>query len=97
MSIELKYNWLGSSRCGKNHNWLGSSQYDFDKNIISYNLLIKKYKLGENWFSLVQFHLVHSSVQVPTWLWSKSSIGLIGTKGLCIGFIDIDALVGQYQ
>ena len=54
-------------------------------------------KLGEIWFSVVRFHLVHSSVQVPTWWWSKSSFSLIGTKGLCIGCIDSEALMGQYQ
>ena len=54
-------------------------------------------KLGVIWFSLVRFHLIHSSVQVPTWWWSKSSFGLIGMKGICIGFIDSGALMGQYQ
>ena len=42
------------------------------------------------WFLLVQF-----SVQVPTWWWSKSSRGLIVTKGVCICFSDIVAPVGH--
>ena len=46
--------------------------------------------------SVVLFCLVHFSVQVCTWWWSKSSRFLIGTKGICIGFIDIIALVGNY-
>ena len=54
-------------------------------------------KLGEILISVVRFHLVHSCVQVPTWWWSKSSFGLIGTKGICIDFIDSGALLGQYQ
>ena len=52
-------------------------------------------KLGEIIFLMVRFHLVHFSVQVPTKLWSKPSCGLIGTKGICIGFSDFVALVGQ--
>ena len=52
-------------------------------------------KLGGIIFSLVQFHLVHFSVKVPTRLWSKSSCCLIDTKILCIDFIDIVALIGQ--
>ena len=54
-------------------------------------------KLGDIWFSVVQFHLVHSCVQVPTWWWSKSPFGLICTKGLCIRFIDSGALMRKYQ
>ena len=46
-------------------------------------------------FSVVQIHLVHFSVQVATWRWSGYSYGLIVTEGLCIGFSDIVALVGQ--
>ena len=45
---------------------------------------------------MVQLCLVHFSVQVPTWWWYKSSRCLIGTKGLCINFVDIVALMGQY-
>ena len=45
---------------------------------------------------MVRFHLVHFSVQVTTWWFSKSSCGLICTKGLCIGFDDIGGLVGKY-
>ena len=45
---------------------------------------------------MVQLRLVNFSVQVPTWWWSKSSCGLIGTKGICISFIEIVALMGQY-
>ena len=52
-------------------------------------------KVGEISFSVVQLHLVHFSAQVPTRLWSKSSRGLIGTKGICIGFSDIVALIGK--
>ena len=49
-------------------------------------------KLGEILISVVQFHLVHFCVQLPTWWWSKSSFGLIGTTGIFIGFIDKGAL-----
>ena len=49
-------------------------------------------KLDEILISVVQFHLVHFCVQVPTWWWSKYSFGLIDTTGLCIGFIDRGAL-----
>ena len=52
-------------------------------------------KLGEVSFSVVLFHLVHFSVQVPTSLLSKSSCGLIVTKGLYIGFSGLVALMGQ--
>ena len=45
--------------------------------------------------SVVQFHTVHSSVKVPTWLGSESSRGLIGTDGLCIGLIDIILPIGR--
>ena len=55
----------------------------------------RKYKLGEISFSVFQFYLVHFSVQVPTRLWYKSSHGLIGKKGIYIGFNDIVALVGK--
>ena len=49
-------------------------------------------KLGEILISVVQFHLVHFCVQVPTWWWSKSPYGLIGNTGLCIDFINSGAL-----
>ena len=49
-------------------------------------------KLGETLISVVQTHLVHFCVQVPTWWWSKSPSGLIGNTGLCINFIDSGAL-----
>ena len=39
--------------------------------------------------SVVRFQLVHSSVQVPTQWWSKSSRGLIGAQDICFSFIDI--------
>ena len=52
-------------------------------------------KLGEISLSVVLFHLVHISGQVPTRLWSKSSRGLIFTMGICIGFSDIVTLMGQ--
>ena len=51
--------------------------------------------LGEIILSVFRFYLVHFSAQVPTRLWYKSSRGLIGTKGVCIGFSDIVALIGQ--
>ena len=35
-------------------------------------------------------------VQVPTRWCYKSLRGLIGTKGLCIGYIDVVAHMGQY-
>ena len=57
----------------------------------------RKYKLGDILISVVRFHLVQSCVQVATWWWSKSSFGLICTKGLCINFIDSGALMGQYK
>ena len=47
--------------------------------------------------SVVRIHLVRFSVQVKTWWWSKSSRGLIGTEGVCIGFIEIVALVGSIR
>ena len=43
---------------------------------------------------MVQFHLVHFCVQVPTWWWSKSPSGLIDDTGLCIDFIDSGLLSG---
>ena len=60
--------------------------------------IVTKYrisKIGEIIFSVVRFHLVHFSVQVPTRFLSESSRGLIGTKELCIGFSDIVELMGQ--
>ena len=78
-----------------------SSKSEVNQNLASHeisNLTSSiNYKLGEIWFSVVRFLLVHSSVQVPIWWWSKSSFGLIGTKELCIGFIDSGALMGKYQ
>ena len=44
-------------------------------------------KLGEIIISVVQLHLVHFCIQVPTWWWSKSPSGWIGNTGLCIDFI----------
>ena len=44
---------------------------------------------------MVPFQLVHSSVQVPTWWWFKSSRGLIGTEGICIGFSEIVSFIGH--
>ena len=91
----------GFSGNRQNHNWLGSSRFDFwqEKNyhIIDWS---RYSKLGENWiFSVVQFHLLQSTVQVTTWWWSKSSSGykrnfksLRLPKGLCINFIDRGAL-----
>ena len=38
---------------------------------------------------------MHSSAQVPTWWWAESSRGLIGAKGLFIGFIDIVMPLGN--
>ena len=38
-------------------------------------------KVGWIYFSVVQFHLVHSSVLVPTWWWADSSRGLLGADG----------------
>ena len=65
---------------------------------INYNLTqSRKSKIGDICFSVVRFRLLHFSVQVPTWWWSKYSRGLIGTKGICIGFSDIVAPVGQYM
>ena len=49
-------------------------------------------KLGDILISVVQFHLVHWSVQVTTWWWSKSPFGLIGATGIFIGFIGRGAL-----
>ena len=43
---------------------------------------------------MVRIHLVNFSVQFTTWLWLESSRGLICTVVICIGFIDIVALVG---
>ena len=43
-------------------------------------------KLGVINFPVVKLHVVHSSVQVPTWWWHESPRGLIFTEGLCIGF-----------
>ena len=56
----------------------------------------RKSKLGEISFSVICCSPVHFIVQVLTWWWSKSSRGLIGTKGFFIGIIDIVAPVGQY-
>ena len=50
--------------------------------------------LGVINLSVVWFHLVHFSVQVSTWWWSKSSRGLIGRENIFIGSFDIVALVG---
>ena len=73
-------NWIGIRLARffgtwKNHNWLGSSRFDFWQehyHIIDWSIYSK---LGLIKFLLVQFHLVHSSVQVTTWWWSKSSSG----------------------
>ena len=54
-------------------------------------------KLGVIDLSVVRFHLVHFSVQVTTWWWSKPSCGLIGAEGICIGFIDIVPSIGWKQ
>ena len=64
---------------------------------ISNSISSRNSKLGDIWFSMVQFHLVHFSVQVLTLWWYKSSFGLIGTKGICIDFIDTGELMGKYQ
>ena len=64
--------FFGKWQC---YNWLGSSRFDFWQehyHIIDWS---KYSKLGEIWFSVVIFHLVHSSDQVTTWWWSKSSSG----------------------
>ena len=45
--------------------------------------------------SVVQFNLVNPSVQVPNWWWAESSRGLIGAKGVFIGFIDIVLPLGN--
>ena len=64
--------------------------YQIRRNIwqdVNYNVIeSRQSKLGEIWFSLVLFRLVHCSVQVPIWWWSKFWLCLIGKKGLCIGF-----------
>ena len=39
---------------------------------------------------------MHASVHDPTWWGAKASGGVIDTKGLCIGFIEIVAHLGQY-
>ena len=81
------------------HQFVINQVYQIRRNIwqdINYNFNeSRKSKLGEIWFSVVRFCLVHFSVQVPTWWWSKSWSGLIGTKGLCNFFSDIVVLVGQ--
>ena len=51
-------------------------------------------KLCVIYFLAVKFHLVQYSVQVPTWWQAKSSSGLIGAEGLCIGFGDIVRPIG---
>ena len=51
-------------------------------------------KLGAINFSVVQFHLVHYSVLVPTWWYSECSRGLIGAYGICIDFGDIFLRLG---
>ena len=56
---------------------------------------VNGYMFQTNFLSII--HLVHSSVQVPTWWWSKYSFDLIGTKVICIGFIYSGALMGKYQ
>ena len=45
-------------------------------------------------FSVVRSHLLHSSVQVTTWWWAKSSRSLICAEGICIGFSDIVHTLG---
>ena len=81
------------------HQFLINQVYQIRRKIwqdINYNFTESiKSKLGDIWFSVVRFHLLHSSAQFPTWWWSKSWGGLIGTKGICIGFSDLVALLGK--
>ena len=46
---------------------------------------------------MVRIHLVHFSVQVTTWWWYESSHDLIGAEGICMGLIEIIALVGRWK
>ena len=92
---DSKFNWIGIkigkvfSGNGQNYNWLGSSRFDFwQEKKINHIIDWSRYsKLGEIIVSVVRFHLLHFSVQVTTWWWSKSPSGLIGAKGICIKFI----------
>ena len=81
------------------HQFIINQVYQIRRKIlqdINYNFTeSRKSKIGEIWLSKNWFHLVHSSVQVPTWCWSKYRRGFIWTMGLCIGFSDIVAFVGQ--
>ena len=100
-------NWsiITLSRLSKVNQYLASRQFLINQGYqirgriwqdINYNFTeSRKSKLGEISFSMVWFHLVKSSVQVPIWWWSKSWSGLLVTKGSCIGFSDIDDSVGQ--
>ena len=55
----------------------------------------RQFKLVEIFLSVVRFCIVQFSGQVPTWWWSNFSPILIGTKGICIRYIDIVVHVGQ--
>ena len=79
--------------CQVNHKWTKNQA----RHKISNSTSSRNSKLGEILISVVQFHLVHLSVQVATWWWYKFLFGLIGTTGLCIDFIDSGALLEQYQ
>ena len=83
----------------ESHQFIINQVYQIRKKIwqdINYKFTeSRKSKLGEIWFSVVWFRLVHSSVQSPTLWWSKSQRGLIGTKGILICFSDIVAIVGK--
>ena len=81
------------------HQFVINQVYQTRRNIwqyINYNFTESRIsKHGEIWFSVVQFRLVHSSIQVPTWLWYNHWRGLKFPKGIRINFSDIVALVGQ--
>ena len=76
-------------------NWDKKIEETFVKSLICTES--RKSKVGVISFLVVWFHFLRFSVQVTAWWWFKPSRGLIGANGLCIGFIDIVALVGKKQ
>ena len=102
----FKWSIIIESRISKENENVTSYQFEINQDYkkrmniwkdINYNLMqSRKYKLCGISFSVIWSRLVHFSVQVPTWWWSKSSRGLIVPKGLCISIIDIVVPVGKY-
>ena len=104
-TISVKWSIITLSRLSKviqqlaSHQFLINQVYQIRRNFwqdINDNFTESiKNKLCEFVFSVVQFCLVHFSIQVSTWRWSNYWRGLICTKAVCVSFSDIDELVGK--